>query len=65
MVLTRQTLESKLDMQLSFDSIVVQEEAAVRLLQRLEHILGQLASVDGSTNVGDLSGVSERDLHYI
>ncbi|OCK73332.1 putative nonribosomal peptide synthase [Lepidopterella palustris CBS 459.81] len=65
MMLTCQTSESKLDMQLSFDSIVVQEEAAVRLLQQLEHILGQIASVDGSTNICDLSRVSERDLHDI
>jgi amino acid adenylation domain-containing protein/thioester reductase-like protein len=65
MMLTCQTSESKLDMQLSFDSTVVQEEAAVRLLQQLEHILGQIASVDGSTNIGDLSRVSERDLHDV
>lgn len=65
MMLTCQTSESKLDMQLSFDSTVVQEEAAVRLLQQLEHILGQITSVDGSKNIGDLSRVSERDLHDI
>ncbi|RYP06964.1 hypothetical protein DL764_002851 [Monosporascus ibericus] len=65
MMLTCQTSESKLDMQLSFDSTVVQEEAAVRLLQQLEHILGQIASVDGSTNIGDLSRVSEGDLHDV
>lgn len=65
MMLTCQTSESKLDMQLSFDSTVVQEEAAVRLLQQLEHILGQIASVDGLTNIGDLSRVSERDLHDV
>ena len=65
MMLTCQTSESKLDMQLSFDLTVVQEEAAKRLLQQLEHILGQLASVDGSTNMGDLSRVSERDLHDV
>lgn len=62
MMLTCQTSESKLDMQLSFDSTVIQEEAAIRLLERLEHILGQIASVDGSTNIGDLRRVNERDL---
>ncbi|KAE8419880.1 hypothetical protein BDV36DRAFT_293772 [Aspergillus pseudocaelatus] len=65
MMLTCQTSESKLDMQLSFDSTVVQEEAAVRLLQQLEHILGQMTSVDGSTNIDNLNRLSERDLHDI
>lgn len=65
MMLTCQTSESKLDMQLSFDSTVIQEEAAIRLLEQLEHILGQIASVDGSTNIGDLRRVSERDLHDV
>lgn len=65
MMLTCQTSESKLDMQLSFDSTVVHEEAAVQLLQQLEHILGQIASGDGSTNIGDISRLSERDLHNV
>ncbi len=65
MMLTCQTSESRLDMQLSFDSTVVKVDAAVRLLQQLEHILGQFASVDGSTEMYDISRVSERDLHDI
>ncbi|KAG2007942.1 hypothetical protein GB937_008135 [Aspergillus fischeri] len=65
MMLTCQTSESRLDMQLSFDSTVVQEAAAVRLLHQLEYILGQIASVDGSTNIGDLSRVSEHDLRDV
>ncbi|PQE30595.1 nonribosomal peptide synthase protein [Rutstroemia sp. NJR-2017a WRK4] len=62
MMLTCQTSEAKLDIQLSFDSVVVKEEAAVRMLQQLEHILAQIASVDGSTEINNLSRVSERDL---
>ncbi|KAI0136245.1 putative nonribosomal peptide synthase [Xylariales sp. AK1849] len=62
MMLTCQPSESKLDLQLSFDSTIIEEEASVRLLQQLEHILGQIAS-DGSTNICDLERVSERDLH--
>ncbi|OTA90727.1 hypothetical protein M434DRAFT_397814 [Hypoxylon sp. CO27-5] len=62
MMLTCQTSDSKLNIQLSFDSTIVEEEAAVRLLQQLDHILDQIASVDGLTNIGDLSRVSERDL---
>lgn len=65
MMLTCQTSESKLDMQLSFDSTVVKEEAAVRLLQQLEHVLCQIASFDGSTDISDLSRVSEHDLRDI
>ncbi|KAF3492390.1 Nonribosomal Peptide Synthase (NRPS) [Arthroderma uncinatum] len=65
MMLTCQTSESKLDMQLSYDSAVIQEAAAARLLRQLEHILDQIATVDGSTNIGDMSRVSERDLQEI
>ncbi|KAF2467827.1 uncharacterized protein BDR25DRAFT_358097 [Lindgomyces ingoldianus] len=65
MMLTYQTWESKLEMQLSFDLTVVQKEAAVQLLHQLEHILGQIASVGRPTNIGDLSRVSERDLHDV
>ncbi|KAF9875045.1 putative nonribosomal peptide synthase [Colletotrichum karsti] len=62
MMLTCQTSGSKLSVQLSFDSNVIQEDAAARILQQLEHILHQIASVDGSTDINDLSRVSERDL---
>lgn len=65
MMLTCQISESNLDMQLSFDSAVVKEESATRLLQQLEHILGQIASVPGSTEISDLNRVSEQDLNDI
>ncbi|PLB36947.1 uncharacterized protein BDW47DRAFT_126854 [Aspergillus candidus] len=65
MMLTCQTSESRLNLQLSFDSATIQEKSAVRLLQQLEHILGQIASIDGSTDIGNLSRVSERDLQDI
>ncbi|TVY34230.1 Nonribosomal peptide synthetase [Lachnellula subtilissima] len=65
MMLTCQPSESKLDMQLSFDSTIVEEEAAVRLLQQLEHILGQIASIDGTRNICDVERVSKRDLHDV
>ncbi|TVY17240.1 Nonribosomal peptide synthetase dtxS1, partial [Lachnellula arida] len=65
MMLTCQISESNLDMQLSFDSAVVNEKSATRLLQQLEHILGQISSVPGSTEISDLNRVSEQDLNDI
>ena len=65
MMLTCQTSDSQLNMQLSFDSVLVKEGTATRLLQQLEHILGQISSLDGSTDVTSLDRVSERDLRDI
>ncbi|KAG9529480.1 nonribosomal peptide synthase 11, partial [Aureobasidium melanogenum] len=65
MMLTCQTSESRLDVQLSFDSNVLNEQAAMRMLRQLEHILDQIASIDESTSICDLSRVSARDLQDI
>lgn len=65
MMLICQPKKSNLDLQLSFDSNIIEEAAATRLLGQLEHILAQIASVDGSTSISDLERVSERDLHEI
>lgn len=65
MMLTCQTSDSNLHLQLSFDSAVVKEESATRLLQQLDHILGQIASVPGSTEMSNLNRASEEDLYEI
>ncbi|KAF2443243.1 putative nonribosomal peptide synthase [Karstenula rhodostoma CBS 690.94] len=65
MMLTCQLSDSDLHVQLSFDSAVVEEERSARLLQQLEHILGHIGSVEGSTQVTQLTRVSQKDLDDI
>lgn len=65
MMLTCQLSDSDLDVQLSFDSAVVDEERATRLLQQLEYLLGQIGSVEGSTQLAQLTRVSQKDLNDI
>ncbi|KAI0123358.1 hypothetical protein BJ170DRAFT_660160 [Xylariales sp. AK1849] len=64
-MLTCQMSDANLHLQMSFDSVVVEEETATRLLYQLEHILDQLSSIDGSTDINDLSRVSQRDMSDI
>jgi amino acid adenylation domain-containing protein/thioester reductase-like protein len=65
MMLTCRISESRLDMQLSFDSVVVNEQTARRQLRQLEHILTVIGSVDGSIDISDIDRTSEYDLYDI
>ena len=64
-MVTCQVSESSLHLHLTFDSAIAREESATRLLQQLEHILGQIDSVPGFTEAGDLNRGSGQGLSYI
>ncbi|KAK9417247.1 putative Nonribosomal peptide synthetase [Seiridium unicorne] len=61
-MLTCQIAPSALHMHMSFDSNVLTEQVATRLLQQFEHIIQQLSTVSHSTAISDLSRVSAQDL---